>query len=448
MRDLLILSIVGVAAILALKRPWIGVMLWTWLSIMNPHRYAWGFAYSAPLAAIAAGATLLGLMMTKDRQHPFQGPPVTWFFLFACWITLSWLFGMDPSGDYEQWNKVVKIYLMTFVASMLIINKMQIMVFAWVTAGSLAILGVKGGLFTILTGGNYRVWGPPGSFIYDNNEFALSLIMTIPLIHFLQLQAKNAWLRHGFSAAMLLCAAAAIGTHSRGGFLAIAAMSVVFWWRSSRKGLIGGMLLFAVLVALPMMPEHWWDRMNTISEYQEDASAMGRINAWGVAYEVAKAHFFGGGMSYQHEVFFILYGQHETIVRAAHSIYFQVLGNHGFVGLFLFLAIWFSTYRVAGWLRKNSLDHEQAKWAADLGAMVQVSLVGYAAGGAFLSLSYFDLPYNMMVLVVAAQAWVRTRGWERDPQVSWLEYIGFRKPPKDRPPISSPGAYPVRNGTQ
>ena len=48
MRDLLILSIVGVAAILALKRPWIGVMLWTWLSIMNPHRFAWGMAYSAP----------------------------------------------------------------------------------------------------------------------------------------------------------------------------------------------------------------------------------------------------------------------------------------------------------------------------------------------------------------------------------------------------------------
>lgn len=72
MRDLIILSIVAVAAVLALKRPWVGVMLWTWLSIMNPHRFAWGFAYSAPLAAIAAGATVLGLLMTRDRQSPFQ----------------------------------------------------------------------------------------------------------------------------------------------------------------------------------------------------------------------------------------------------------------------------------------------------------------------------------------------------------------------------------------
>lgn len=448
MRDLLILSIVGVAAVLALKRPWIGVMLWTWLSLMNPHRFTWGIAYSAPLAAIAAGVTLLGLLFTRERQHPFQGPPITWFFVFACWVTLSWALGMDPAGDYDQWNKVMKIYLMTFVAGMLIINKLHIMAFAWVTIGSMAILGVKGGIFTVLTGGNHRVWGPPGSFIEDNNEFALSLIMTIPLLHFLQLQERSAWMKHGFSAAMLLCAAAAIGTHSRGGFLAIAAMSGMFWWRSSRKGLIGGMLLFAILFALPMMPEHWWDRMNTITDYQEDGSAMGRINAWGVAFEVAKHHLFGSGMTYQHEVFFILYGKYEVHVRAAHSIYFQVLGNHGFIGLLLFLGIWFSTYRVAGWLRKNAQGQAETRWAADLGAMVQVSLVGYAVGGAFLSLSYFDLPYNMMVLVVAAQAWVRTRGWERDPQTPWLEYIGLRRSralkADDAPKIPAPTPESLR----
>ncbi|WP_415258035.1 putative O-glycosylation ligase, exosortase A system-associated [Thauera phenylacetica] len=433
MRDLIILSIVAVAAVLALKRPWVGVMLWTWLSIMNPHRFAWGFAYSAPLAAIAAGATVLGLLMTRDRQSPFQGAPMAWFALFACWMTVSWLFGMDPVGDYAQWNKVIKIYFMTFVAAMLVINRMQILAFAWVTVGSMALLGAKGGLFTVLSGGNSRVWGPPGSFIEDNNEFALSLIMTIPLLHFLQLQVKALWLKYGFTILMMLCAAAAIGTHSRGGFLAIGAMSAMFWLRSRKKALIGGFLLFGVLVALPMMPEHWWTRMETISTYQEDASAMGRINAWGVAWNVAVHNVFGGGMSYQHPIFFFLYGTYETSVRAAHSIYFQVLGNHGFVGLFLFLGIWFSTYRTAGWLRKNGRAQEQSAWTADLGSMIQVSLVGYATGGAFLSLSYFDLPYNMMVLAVMTRAWVERRGWERDVEMPWLQYIGLRRAPKPDP---------------
>ncbi|HRY15032.1 MAG TPA: DUF5935 domain-containing protein, partial [Candidatus Competibacteraceae bacterium] len=72
MRDLLIVSIVLIAAVMALRKPWIGVMLWTWISIMNPHRYTWGFAATAPVAAIAAASTLAGLLMTKERQSPFK----------------------------------------------------------------------------------------------------------------------------------------------------------------------------------------------------------------------------------------------------------------------------------------------------------------------------------------------------------------------------------------
>jgi probable O-glycosylation ligase (exosortase A-associated) len=157
---------------------------------------------------------------------------------------------------------------------------------------------------------------------------------------------------------------------------------------------------------------------------------MGRINSWHVAWETAKHYFFGGGMSYQHEFLFQQYGPYENTVRAAHSIYFEILGNHGFIGLFLYLMLGVSTYRAAAWLRKNAREIPQAKWAADLGAMAQVSLVGFAVGGAFLSLSYFDLPYDIMVMVVLAKKWVETRAWETEPEVSFREALGFgRKVP-------------------
>lgn len=59
--------------------------------------------------------------------------------------------------------------------------------------------------------------------------------------------------------------------------------------------------------------------------------------------------------------------------------------------------------------------------------MVQVSLLGYAVGGAFLSLAYFDLPYNMMVMVVLARKWVENRSWETEPRQSLLgEAIGMK----------------------
>lgn len=427
MRDLLLIAIVAFCCLLAIRRPWVGVLVWTWLSIMNPHRFSYGIAYSAPLAAIAAVSTLIGLLHSRERQSPFQGLPVGVLLMFAIWITISWLLGMDVSGDYAQWDKVMKIFFMTFVALSLLDNKMKIIAFGWVTTMSLAILGAKGGVFTVITGGSYRVWGPPGSFVEDNNHFALALVMVIPLLHFLQLRLERKWMRHGMSVMMLLCAAASFGSHSRGGLLAVSAMTTILWWRSQRKGPIGLMILLVVLVFLPMMPEQWWDRMRTIQTYEEDGSAMGRINAWGVAWEVAKHHFFGGGMSYQHAFLFSLYGSHEVLVRAAHSIYFQILGNHGFVGLALFLLLWFTTYHNAGWLRIHGKRHAESKWASDLGGMAQVSLIGFAVGGAFLSMPYFDLPYNVMVMVVLARKWIERRAWETEKDESFAEMLGFRK---------------------
>lgn len=427
MRDILVISLVVVFAVMALRRPWIGVMLWTWISIMNPHRYAWGFATTAPVAMIAALVTLLGLLFTRERESPFKGAPVWLFLAFSVWITLSWLCGVDPAGDYAQWDKVMKIYLMTFVALILLSNRHHIMAFVWVTVGSLTLLGLKGGIFTVLTGGNYRVWGPGGSFIEDNNAFALALITVVPLLHFLQTSVSGKWVRHGLTLTMLLCAVAAAGSHSRGAFLAMIAMGAMFWWRSKQKGLMTALIALMGLVILPMMPAEWWERMATITEYDQDASAIGRLNGWIVAWEVAKQYFFGAGMSYQHQHLFDLYGYYNSDIIAAHSIYFQVLGNHGFVGLALYLLLWILTYRTAGWLRVHARDIPQARWTADLGAMVQVGLVGFAVGGAFLSLSYFDLPYNMMVMVVLARRWVETRGWERDPPGSLLEYAGLRR---------------------
>ena len=99
-------------------------------------------------------------------------------------------------------------------------------------------------------------------------------------------------------------------------------------------------------------------------------------------------------------------------VHAAHSIYFQVLGEHGFVGLSLFLLLWVLVWFGAGWLRRNGRLQPESAWTSDLGAMIQASLAGYAIGGAFLSLAYFDLPYNLMLLVVIAKRWVTEMAWE------------------------------------
>jgi putative inorganic carbon (hco3(-)) transporter len=414
MRDILIATLVLLGSVAALRRPWIGIMVWTWLSIMNPHRFSYGWSYNAPLAAVVACATLTGLLISGQRESPFKGAPVPLLVLFMGWITLSWLFGLDRQGDYEQWLKAMKIDLMILVALSLLRTKRHIISLVWVAAGSLALLGAKGGLFTLVTGGTYRVWGPPDSFIEDNNEFALALVMTIPLLRFLQTQLQGRFARHGMTLVMVLCAAAAVGSYSRGAVLALIAMTLFLWWRGRNRTLGGIVILGVAISLLAFMPDMWEARMSTIGEYEQDRSAMGRISAWWNAWNLAFHYPFGVGFDAARPELFARFSPYPDFVHAAHSIYFQVLGNHGFIGLFIFLSMFATTWHSASWLRDQSDVAREAKWTVELGATCQASLLGYFTGGALLSLSYFDLPYDVLVVVVAARAWVARKAWESE----------------------------------
>ena len=309
----------------------------------------------------------------------------------------------------------MKIDGMILVALMVLKNKQHIFALMWVSVASLALLGIKGGIFTLASGGSYHVWGPPGSFIEDNNEFALALVMTIPLIRFLQLQLRNKLGRLAMTGAMVLCAAAALGSQSRGALLAISAMAMTLWWRGKGKLQMGILLILAAVPLVAFMPDSWTNRMSTIETYQDDNSAMGRINAWWTAWNIALHYPTGVGFNPARPELFGRFSPNPLQINAAHSIYFQVLGNHGFVGLFLFLGIWIACWRAAGWLRGQKHVAPEAKWTTELGAMCQVSLVGYAVGGAFLSLAYFDLPYEVLMLLVLTRIWVEKKGWQTEP---------------------------------
>ena len=410
MRDLLLGGILVYLVVRAVVHPWIGILGWTWISVMNPHKLSWTLEL-LPIAAIMGGATLIGLFVTRDRRQFFVTPESALLIAFTLWMCITLPFSFYVDASMVMWNRVMKINFMILVSLMLLHSRTHIVAFVWVVAGSLGFYGVKGGLFTITTGGSDRVWGPEGTFIEGNNEMALALVMVIPLLRFLQLTATNIWVGRGMIAAMVLCAAAALGSHSRGALVAIAAMGFVLWTRSERKFPMAIVILGAALVLIPFMPDEWTQRMGTIKSYDTDDSAMGRINAWWVAWNVAKSNFFGGGFWMYTYAVFAIYAPVPDDVHAAHSIYFQILGEHGFVGLFLFMSMWFLVWIKAGRLRRIATADPRTRWVADLGAMCQVSLAGYAVGGAFLSLAYYDMPYNILVIVVVAARWLEKKEW-------------------------------------
>jgi putative inorganic carbon (HCO3(-)) transporter len=402
MRDVAFLATLAIGLPFALKHPWIGIMIWNVISIMNPHRYMW-LASTMPVAAATAGAIFLGLIFTKDRRHlPFTAPTNT-LMLFALWICLVYPFSIHVESSWEQLMKVLKIQLMIFVTLLVLHERRHLEVLLWVLVVSLGYFGIKGGLFTLAHGAEHRVWGPPGTFIEDNNELALALIMTIPLMRYLQLQVRNTWVRLVFYPAMIACILSALGSHSRGALLAMSVMAFMLWLRGSKKLVTAPVFMLAGVAVIAFMPEHWGERMGTIATYEQDASAMGRINAWWAAFNIAQDRMLGGGFDIYRPDVFATYAPVPDDVHAAHSIYFQVLGELGFVGLAIFLSFWFFTWRTAAWVRRHARSDPETGWASTLAGLCQVSMLAYLVGGAFYSLSYFDLPYNLMVLVVVAR---------------------------------------------
>jgi putative inorganic carbon (HCO3(-)) transporter len=206
---------------------------------------------------------------------------------------------------------------------------------------------------------------------------------------------------------MLLSALAALGSYSRGGLLAIAAMVLFMWLKSGRKLMLGSIVSLAAPLLLVFMPARWSSRMDSIGDYQVDDSAQGRINAWRMAYNLARDRFFGGGFEIAEPSTFLRYAPNPTDVHAAHSIYFQVLGEHGFVGLGLYLVLGLLTWRMAAAIARLGAGRDEWRWAVSLATMVQASLIGFAVGGAFLSLVYYDVPYYLMAALAAVRVLLR-----------------------------------------
>ncbi|MBK8689376.1 MAG: hypothetical protein IPN24_13385 [Betaproteobacteria bacterium] len=148
-----------------------------------------------------------------------------------CFTTV---FAIYPHESAEMWSKVMKVQLMIFATLMLLYKQEHLTAFIWAVALSLTFYGVKGGIYTIITGGSGRVWGPPGGWIEGNNELALALVMTIPMLNYLRGEASNRWVRHGLLAAMVLSALSVLGTHSRA-LLAVVGMAAYLWRHSERK---------------------------------------------------------------------------------------------------------------------------------------------------------------------------------------------------------------------
>jgi len=404
MRDIALLLFILAMLLVTLKRPFIGILMWCWISYMVPHKLSWGFMMNFPVALLVALACLFSFAISKEKKTNKWRFPIVWLILFDLWLLLTFIIHPFTEHAVIQVTSFIKIQLFTVLTYIMITNKERLHQVLLVISLSIIFYGVKGGIATVTSGGNTRIWGPPGGFFEGNNELGLTLLVAMPIVYYFSTIAPKKWMKYCLLGAIVLSIGSVLGTQSRGALVAIVCCSFFFWLKSNSKVIS----LVAVILVAPIgynfMPQSWHERMNTIvleDEGDYDASVQGRFNAWRMSYNLANDQIMGGGFDSYTVANFYLYAPNPQDLHDAHSIYFKILGQHGYIGLLLFLALWISTWLLASKIHRMCKNDEELKWASLLARMLQVSLIAYGAGGVFLGLAYFDLPYHISICIVA-----------------------------------------------
>ena len=433
MRDILLTLIVIAGCFFTLKRPYIGILLLSWLSFMNPQSLCYGFALNAPFAQWTGVIVFGSMLYNKETKRPsLDAMSIIWIALIVFMGVTTFFAYYSVAADL-QYKEVVKIQLIMFLTLMLITNMDKLNKLIWVIVLSMGFYSVKGGFFTILTGGNLGIWGPTGTYIEDTNGLALAILMVIPLMVYLYQTNDHKWIKQGLLGAIVFSLITVLKCQSNAALLANIAVVVVYLIK--RMGYLkffGFLILFFSLIAiiLSLMPPVWREAFSN-----DDGSNMGRINSWKFAINAANENWLGLGMgfdSWSPETYGI-YSPNPEFVNSAHSIYFTILGEHGWFGLALFLLIFWMTWRKLTNIIQQTAGKKEYQQVHSLANLLTYSLIAYWAGGTFLNLAYFSLPWQLIAIVlilsriVAAQPVQVNSGFINIQEISLIPNTSLRQ---------------------
>jgi probable O-glycosylation ligase (exosortase A-associated) len=415
MRDLLMFGVVLAWVPMAFMNGFVAFLLWIYASLMSPQLFLYGFMIDFRFVFVFAGIALglLVLGRVQERGHFIWDKISVLLVLFIAHAVVSALIAMNsnPSVGFRL-EFFIKGMAIAIAAPFFLTSRERIHAALIAIVAGLGFHGVVDGAKVLMSGGSHMVLGIPGASLADNNLLALGMVMMLPIALYLAKYSAHQIAKWAALGVFVLCVMTILGSNSRGGFLALAVLGVWYWVTSPRK------ILSAVLVAVVaagvvnFAPERWFERIATIKEAGEDESFLGRVAAWKVNVNIANDNpIFGGGFDacqtaenwdrYKHTPNFIKIEIPADIVfKAAHSNYFQVLGDLGYMGLFLFLALLASAF-ITRWQIKSLVKQLPGNhaWATDLSTALTLSLVAFMVGGAGVSLAYFELTYLQIVML-------------------------------------------------
>lgn len=407
LRDLLFTLLVLGLLPVCFRRPFIGLLVFSWLAYMRGQDMTWGWARETRWSFYVALVTLAGYF-TKERSRFFV-PDARCYLMLLMMFIVGVGVALSRSPDKYQFSRYIefcKIIAVALFTTGIVRTREQLRVLIWVVALSLGFLGVKYGIWGILTLGRGQILQGPGGLLADNNDLSLAMAMVVPLLLNIGLSERNETLKRAFLITVPLTVITVVLTHSRGGFLSISAAFFVLAWRSRNR--VGGVLLLLLvfLAGFLLAPDSYKKRLSTLQTYEEDSSARGRLKSWAVAVRMATDNPIlgvGFGKFRQHYLEYEIAPTPEQLsgkdVIVAHNSYLQIWAECGTPVFMIYLGMIGLTFATLWRVRRKARGMYADSWILHYSSMFEASLVAFMVGSTFLNRGHFDLLYHFVAIV-------------------------------------------------
>ncbi len=418
---------------LGIRRPFLWVLAYLYVDILSPQKISWSLLTTLPISLIVFFAAFVGWLFIDGKKGANFGfrQVLLLILLIYCGITTI---GADfPVEAALKWDWVWKALVFAIFLPLALRTRLRIEAAALVMVLSAGAIVICGGIKTAIGGGGYgmlKFFVNDNLGLYEGSTLSTVAIAIIPLIVWLAKYGTvfpKGKLVTLFAAALVFaCLLIPIGTQTRTGLVCIALLGVMSLRSVKRRFLYIATVGLLVVVAIPLLPDSYTKRMNTIENHQSDASASTRVAVWKWTLAYAGDHPFGGGFDAfrgnkivvesrsvkdSGSVATIDVGTTTDKGRAYHSAYFEMLGEQGWPGLFIWLLLHgLGLIQLEGVQRRlRNSDDAKDKCDASLASALQQGHIIYLLGALFIGIAYQPFVYMLIGLQIALVQQVKRR---------------------------------------
>jgi O-antigen ligase len=390
--------------------PFYGIMLFTFVLFAAPQNLV------PPLQELMLAKLTVGVAMAAYLVNRFGTgrltvftPPVRWALVFGAVGVLSIPLGFWPGGSVNVFLDQLGKSLVVFV---LLANVIDTPRRAKVLIGSMIAWGALVGAYVVWQFGagmmgphGERIAGYASPVAANPNDLALTLNLLLGLALGLLPVLRRRRPRLLVLAAIALLVAGIIVTFSRGGFLTLAVLGIVWTVRALRtQGILALVpVVAATVLMLIVAPPGYLTRLSTILDTETDptGSAQERwVMMVAALTQFSERPLLGYGLGNS---------LHVNVARGLpanepHNVYLKVGAEMGLGGVLSYTVLLGSVFAAARGVRRRLARDRQQRELAHLARGVELALLAFVIGALFSPVPYhfyFFYPAGLAVALAA-----------------------------------------------